>query len=161
MDESLYAMSLFWVCKSVGRGLVIPLSYLMSTVKQLYFLVIGCLCVLSTCVVLNIFGLPVVSLYFGSAGAGAFMSGIYPLTITLPGSIGLAITSQHTAEYMLGSCIGFGATPYLVGVLMSQFGPDMLFVSEAATASLMLLLLILVVRIGTHLQTKQSNQLQQ
>lgn len=118
VDESLYAMSIFWISKSIGRAAVIPLSYLLSTSKQLYLLVSGCIAVLTACVILNAFGYFKIVLYFGSACMGVFMSGIYPLTITLPNSYGMEINSKNTSQYILGSCIGFGATPYLVGLLM-------------------------------------------
>lgn len=141
-------MSIFWISKSAGRAAVIPLSYVMCTIKQLYMLVCGCILVLTTCVILNYFGYFRIVLYVGSACSGIFMSGIYPLTITLPNSYGMQASSKNTSQYILGSCIGFGATPYLVGILMENFGPDMLFVSEEVTAIVMLIILWQVTIIG-------------
>jgi fucose permease len=120
----------------------------MSTIRQLYLFVSGCIVVLTTCVTLNFFGYYKVVLYFGSACAGICMSGIYPLTITVPNSYGMQASSKNTSQYILGSCIGFGATPYLVGLLMDQFGPDMLFVCEWVTALIMLILLFKVTLVG-------------
>lgn len=79
---------------------------------------------------------------------GLFMSAIYPLVLNLPYSFKIPLSSKASSAYMLGGCIGFGVIPYLTGELIARFGPDMLFVSETTTSTLMLFLLVIVVRMS-------------
>ena len=41
IEQALYGSSIFWVWMTVGRGLTIPLSYVLSTSKQLMLLLSG------------------------------------------------------------------------------------------------------------------------
>jgi len=60
--------------------------------------------------------------------AGLFMSGLYPLTMSLPSSMGLKVKPHNTSKHVLGGCIGGSLGPFIAGMMMKSFGPGAMFV---------------------------------
>jgi fucose permease len=48
---------------------------------------------------------------------GLFMSGIYPLAMSLTTSLKLKVTPKNTSRYVLGGCIG-SSLPFITGLLV-------------------------------------------
>jgi MFS family permease len=67
-------------------------------------------------------------MYVGSALMGLFMSGVYPLTMSMPSSLKLRTSSKNTSVYAMGGCFGTICIPFVVGVVMEHFGPNSLFI---------------------------------
>lgn len=113
---------------TVGRGLLIPLSHIWNTRQQLSVLITGILLSIGLCNLLNYLQLHSTVLFGCSIITGLFMSGIYPLTMSLPTSIGLHVTPKNTSRYVLGGCVGGALVPWGIGLVMKGFGPGSLFV---------------------------------
>lgn len=127
IDQALLGFSLFWISMTVGRALIIPLSALLSTREQIAVLASGIFLTVALCNMFNFMHLYTVVLYGCSVMMGLFMSGMYPLTMSLPSSMGLKIKPQNTSRYVLGGCLGGSLGPFLAGLLMKSFGPSAMF----------------------------------
>lgn len=128
VEHALMGFSIFWVSMTVGRALIIPLSALLSTREQLTVMVSGIFLTVALCNLFNGIHLYKVVLYGCSVVMGFFMSGMYPLTMSLPSSMGLKVKPQNTSRYVLGGCLGGSLGPFLAGLLMKSFGPSAMFV---------------------------------
>ena len=113
---------------TVGRGLIIPLSVILSTREQLSVLISGIFLTIVLCNLFKALHLYPVVLYGCSVMMGLFMSGMYPLTMSLPSSMGLKTKPQNTSRYVLGGCLGGSLGPFLIGLSMKFFGPSAMFV---------------------------------
>ncbi len=119
--QALLSTSVFWVSMTVGRALIIPISALLNTRQQLRILVIGVALSITLSNILNLADKYEAVIFGGAVLMGLFGSGLYPLTMSYPGSQGLKVTSKNTSRYALGGCIGGSVAPYLCGKLMSHY----------------------------------------
>lgn len=141
---------------TVGRGLLIPLSALLSVRQQLSILVSGILFAVTLCNLFSFLELYTIVLFVCSIITGLFMSGIYPLTMSLPSSLGLKVTPQNTSRYVLGGCIGGALIPYLIGLIMKHLGSGALFVCMIWVLFVMIAVLRRVLRMSEALAKPQT-----
>lgn len=137
LDQALLGESIYWISMTAGRGLVIPLSLLLTNARQLAILVLGIFLSILAGNLLSWFELYDVVVYGLSAVMGLFMSGVYPLTMSLPASLGLTVSPTNTSRYAMGGCVGTAVFPYLVGIVMASFGADSMFWCMAVLAAAM------------------------
>ena len=61
---------------------------------------------------------------------GLFCSGIYPLTMNLPNSLGMKTTTKNTSKYAFGGSLGLTILPFIGGMSISWFGKNGMFGCE-------------------------------
>lgn len=137
--NALLGASIFWMSMTAGRGLLIPLSSVWNARQQLSVLTAGILFSVGLCNLFSYLGSHLLVIYLCSIVAGLFMSGIYPLTMSMPNSIGLKVAPKNTSRYVLGGCVGGALVPFLVGLTMKHFGAGSMFVSMVWVLFLMIL----------------------
>jgi fucose permease len=86
---------------------------------------------------------------------GLFMSGVYPLTMSLPTSLGLTVQPKNTSSYAMGGCVGTALFPYIIGLVMAKFGPDSLFWCMAVVAIIMAVIFRGLIKEGEILRKRQ------
>lgn len=130
VEQSLYGSSIFWVCMTIGRGLTIPLAYVLSTSRQLMLLLAGVFLSVLTCIYFAATKQDIYVLFAGSSLMGFFCSSMYPLTMNLPNSLGMKTTTKNTSKYALGGSLGESVLPFVGGLSISWFGKNAMFGCE-------------------------------
>ena len=98
--------TLFWIAMTIGRAVSIPLSMVLSTTKQLFALITMAVCTIGVSIILLIQGKDLEIIYYISISMGIFCSGIYPLMMNFPNSVGMRTSTANTSKYALGGSIG-------------------------------------------------------
>lgn len=147
-EQSLYSASIFWVSMTAGRALSIPLSLICSTSQQLLMLVVGSSLSMVASMFLLMNGKELVIIYYISCAMGLFCSGIYPLTMNLPNSLGLKTSTRNTSKYALGGSIGESVLPFFAGLTIDWFGREAMFIDEIILGICLIILYFKAISIG-------------
>jgi FHS family Na+ dependent glucose MFS transporter 1 len=136
-----YLTSVFWVFITLGRLVAIPLySYVRSTTILVVDLV-GCVASVSLILLAPD---STTTLWIGVAGAGLFMSSVFPTTLTLVEER-IGTTGLRTSWFLVGASFGAMLFPWIIGQLFSFIGPIglMVVVLLALLAAFGLILVII------------------
>jgi MFS family permease len=109
---------------STGRVLAVPLALCWTTSWSLLVQLVVCL---TGCVFFMAWGYSSMwALVGASVVYGLGMSSIFPLVMSLPGELGFLLDLRVTSKFLIGSCSGEALLPLAVGLLMQDFGPELL-----------------------------------
>lgn len=147
-DQSYYAASIFWVSMTAGRAISIPLSYILSTSQQLLLLVSGAVLSVIISIFLLVKGQELAIVLYISLAMGLCCSGVYPLTMNLPNSLGIKTSTANTSKFAFGGSVGESVIPFFMGLTIDWFGRDAMFADELILGLALLYLYFKAVQIG-------------
>jgi fucose permease len=116
-SAAAYLTSAFWGSLTIGRLLTIPLAAKLRPAVLLGLSLLGCLVALG--IVLTGGGSEAV--WAGAILMGLSMAAIFPVTITLAGSL-MPMSGRVTAWFFVGSSAGGMVLPWLIGQLFEPIG---------------------------------------
>lgn len=154
----LLGESIFWVAMSVGRGMAIPLSMYWSNRRQMTMLIAGLFLTIFLCNILSWLSEYLLVMYVGSALMGLFASSVYPLTMSMPASLGLRTEGRNTSLYAMGGCFGVTLLPFAIGLVMEYSGPNSLFLCMQAVTVGATLLFFFVRRTTKQVEAEGKEQ---
>jgi fucose permease len=115
-----YLTSAFWGSLTLGRLLTIPLAARLRPAVLLSLSLSGCL-VAITIVLAG--GSSSAAIWAGAILMGLSMAAVFPVTITLAGTL-MPITGRVTAWFFVGSSAGGMVIPWLIGQLFEPIGAE-------------------------------------
>lgn len=144
LDEvsAAYATSIFWGAFTLGRVLSIPIAIKLRPRQVLTIDLLGCFA--------SILGLllwpgSVVALRISLAGTGFFAAALFPTIITFAENR-MPLSGKQTSMFFVGASIGGMFFPWLIGQCYASVGPRMVPLTIAASAVLLVLLFVVLVR---------------
>ena len=123
-DQAAFVAAYYWAFLTVGRVLSIVLAIYMTASTMLNIQL-----VLS--VIAGVLNVTIMSGSYNNAilcacMLGFALSSVFPLAMTVVGDYGYTMDAASTASFIIGSCVGDGTVPWLVGVFMGHYGPSSL-----------------------------------
>jgi FHS family Na+ dependent glucose MFS transporter 1 len=141
-----FLTSAFWGSLTLGRLLTIPLAARLRPAVLLGLSLTGSLLVLGALLIWR--DSPAV-VWAGAIGMGLSMAAIFPVTITLAGSL-MPISGRITAWFFVGASAGGMVVPWLIGQWFEPIGAQVTMVIVLADLLLATLLyLLLLARAGS------------
>jgi fucose permease len=127
-EQAAFIAAYYWAALTAGRALAIVQAIYMTAsnmmILQLTLAVVGIL-LNNTILGKGYDQACVAAVMFGYA-----LSSIFPLAMTVVGDYNYTMDASATASFIIGSTVGDGAVPWLVGVVMGHYGPNALPISS-------------------------------
>ena len=140
--SAAYVTSLFWGAFTLGRMMSIPIAIKLRPRQVLAMDLAGCF---ASIMILLIWPGSVTALWVSVAGTGLFAASIFPTIITFAENR-MHLTGKSTSLFFVGVSVGGMFFPWLIGQCYASVGPRMVPVTIAASAGLLVLLFVVLVR---------------
>lgn len=140
--SAAYAISLFWGTFTLGRVLSIPIAIKLRPRQVLTIDLLGCF---AGVLVFLLWPGSVTALQISLAVTGFFAAPLFPTIITFTENR-MPLSGKTTSLFFVGASIGGMFFPWLIGQCYAGVGPRMVPMTIAASAALLVLLFIVLVK---------------
>lgn len=154
-SDAAFVSAIFWSALTVGRVLAVFFALIMKghTMLKIQLILTAVSCIL----VVVISPISYINSCIAAAVLGYSLSSIFPLAMILSAELGFYQSDRCTTLFVIGACIGEGAIPAIVGVLIGTYGADYLSYSVVFGSILMFIIYFIVVAIAPSYQLSNNN----